>query len=209
MNLDTVTLWETAQDVPTFERLCYESYKKHGNSKYGNYEIVGNIDVPDFDWDSLVDHQRSVARIKDENDLKAEVARKYQSVGYTTDNSDLHCISDSNFPNIFEEFARSQGITKYFYRIQVQHPGQMVPDHIDSLRSWSLRDPETAKQKTHNELKRYLVQCSEPETGHFFTIGNQPVVWNKGDVIKFDNRIPHATANAGFNNKVLALIEGF
>lgn len=209
MNLDTVTLWDTAQDVAEYERLCYEQYKEHGTSKYGSYSIVGHIDIPqDYDWDSLVDHNRSLARIKDEKDLKAAVARRYQAAGYTTDNADLHCISDENFPNIFQDFADNVGLTNWYYRIQVQRPGQMVPDHIDSMRSWSLKWPELAKQKTHKDVPRYLVLCSEPETGHFFTVGTEPVVWKRGDVITFDHRIPHATANAGFNNKVIALLEG-
>lgn len=209
MNLDTVTLWDTAQNAAEYEQLCYQEYQEFGMSKRGSYKIVGNINIPDeYDWDNLVDHNRSLARIKDEKDLKAEVARRYQRAGYTTDNADLHCISDKNFPNIFQDFADSVGLTNWYYRIQVQRPGQMVPDHIDSMRSWSIQWPELAKQKTHSDVPRYLVLLSKPETGHFFTVGTEPVIWEQGDVITFDHRIPHATANAGFNNKVIGLLEG-
>ena len=208
MNLDTVTLWDTAQNVDAYEDECFRVLAENPITKNG-YKKIGTLNIPDeYDWYNMIDHYRSLARSKGPDDLKAGTARRYQSYGYTTENADLDCISDENFPNIFQEFADSQGLTNWYYCIQVQRPGMMVPNHVDSMRSWSLKFPDLAKKMTHKQVPRFLIFLTEQETGHFFTVGSEPVTWNKGDIITFEHFTPHATANAGFRPKVVALIEG-
>jgi len=212
MNLDTVTLWETAHNVLEYEQLCYEDFKKNGTSRYGSYKIVGNIDIPfnysDEEWDSLVDTNRGLVKTSGDNDLKSGSVDRFKRAGYNETNALMPTIMDTEFSTHFQDFVKDAGLRHWYSRIHVQRPGQMVPSHVDTMRTWSLMFPEIAKTKTHSEVPRFLVLLSDWEVGHFFSVGDQPVIWKKGDIMTCDHRMPHATANAGFSNKIIALIEG-
>ena len=84
----------------------------------------------------------------------------------------------------------------------------MFPAHVDSLRSWAIEFEASAKTHTHRQIKRFQIFLYDQEVGHFMSVGNTPLVWKKGDVVQFDHRIPHATANSGFTPKALAVLEG-
>jgi hypothetical protein len=206
MNLDTITLWETIEHSSEYETACFERYKQ--NPKLGDYKVIDNLDLGNYNWLDMIDHTRSLARSKGSQDLKNAIAEKYQSIGYNDDNSRMACISDTGFPNIFEDFARRAGLHHWWYRIQVQEVGKTFPAHVDSLRSWSLEFPEAAKTNTHLDVKRFQIFGTDQEVGHFMSVGSAQLSWRAGDVIQFDHRIPHAAANSGFTPKVLAVIEG-
>lgn len=206
MNLDTVTLWETLENSAEYEQTCFERYNKNPN--LGGYTIVDKLDLGKHNWLDMIDHIRSLANSKGEHDYKNTIAEKYQSVGYNNDNSRMSCISDNGFPNIFEDLARCAGLSHWWYRIQVQEVGKTFPAHVDSLRSWSLEFPDVAKTCTHLDIKRFQIFGADQEVGHFMSVGSTQLSWCAGDVVQFDHRIPHATANSGFSPKVIAVIEG-
>ena len=212
MDLDTVTLWETVHNITKFEKLCYEDYKKNGTSKYRSYSIVGNIDIPfnytDEEWNLLVDDDRGLVKSTGKNEFKKEQSARYKEAGYNDENTRLPAIMDTKFSTIFQEFADKMGLKHWYSKIHVQKPGQMVPNHVDTMRSWTLKFPDLAKIKTHSEVPRFLILLSDWNVGHFFSVGDRSVIWKKGDILTCDHRMPHATANAGFSNKIIALIEG-
>jgi len=205
MNLDTVSVWEAVNHSSEYETACFQRYAEHPT---GGYATVANIPVGDYNWEELIDHQRSLAKTTGKKDLKNAIAEKYQTLGFNEQNSSLDCVSDKNFPNIFEEFAASVGLKDWWYRIQIQQPGQVFPAHVDSLRSWAIEFEQAAKTHTHRQVKRFQIFLYDQEVGHFMSVGNTPLTWRKGDVVQFDHRIPHATANSGFTPKALAVLEG-
>jgi len=206
MNLDTITLWETIERAAEYEQACFERFNK--NPKLGGYQTVNQLDLGKHDWLKMIDKTLSLARTKGTADHKNAIALKYQNVGYNDENSSMACISDASFPNMFKDIAENAGLSHWWYRIQAQEVGKTFPAHVDSLRSWSLKFPDVAKTHTHLDVKRFQIFGSDQEVGHFMSVGSAQLSWKAGDVVQFDHRVPHATANSGFTPKVIVVIEG-
>jgi hypothetical protein len=107
---------------------------------------------------------------------------------------------------IRHELAEYLGLVEdtLLMRIQVQAPGEMIALHLDPLKT-KLFGAED------EEILRYAWFLEDQAPGQIWIMGetNQPVFWRSGDLVYFDNtKLPHATANVGYNDRYVMIITG-
>ena len=101
-----------------------------------------------------------------------------------------------------QRIADSFGLDNTMARLHVQWPGQVWNLHLDKLEKWMPEDPD--------RVKRYFVQLTDWQQGHYWNFGNYVWQnWRAGDCVTFDwQNVPHATANAGHTPRVTLQVTG-
>lgn len=94
-------------------------------------------------------------------------------------------------------------------RIHRQMPGMVAPVHIDTFCSHPVM--EEHPEKDVSLLRRFLIQLTDWDWGHFWDFGNNHWShWKAGDVVYFESRdIPHCTANSGMTPRVTMVVTGW
>jgi len=94
--------------------------------------------------------------------------------------------------------------------LQVQHPGNIVPVHVDRNRTILSKIISDDDRQTleYSNLKRYIYFVEDQQLGQFFQIGNTQLSWKAGDLYEFHHFIPHATANASLHPRSIITIDG-
>ena len=102
-------------------------------------------------------------------------------------------------------------IEDLYCRYQIQHPGNIVLEHVDTNRPFSTKLVETGidKQVKVKNIKKYLVFLEDWAHGQVIMTGRHAYTdWRKGDVISFPWFMPHSTANAGLKPRPILFITG-
>ena len=105
---------------------------------------------------------------------------------------------------IRHELAEYLGLEKdtLLMRIQVQAPGEMIALHLDPLKT-KLFGAED------EQILRYAWFLEDQHPGEVWLMDNAAIYWKAGDLVYFDNtRLPHATANLGYNDRYVMIITG-
>lgn len=94
--------------------------------------------------------------------------------------------------------------------LQVQHPGNIVPVHIDRNRTilGKIISDKDRQTLDYSNLKRYIYFIQDQQLGQFFQIGKTQLSWTAGDLYEFYHYIPHATANASLHSRSILTIDG-
>jgi hypothetical protein len=101
-----------------------------------------------------------------------------------------------------QKIADSFELDNTMARLHVQWPGQVWNLHLDKLEKWMPADP--------SRVKRYFVQLTDWQPGHYWSFGNYVWQgWRAGDTVTFDwQNVPHSTANAGHTPRATLQITG-
>ncbi len=101
-----------------------------------------------------------------------------------------------------QKIANSFELENTMARLHVQWPGQVWNLHLDKLEKWMPADPD--------RVRRYFVQLTDWQQGHFWNFGNYTWQhWRAGDAVTFDwQNVPHSTANAGHTPRVTLQVTG-
>lgn len=101
-----------------------------------------------------------------------------------------------------QKIADSFELENTMARLHVQWPGQVWNLHLDKLEKWMPADP--------SRVRRYFVQLTDWQQGHFWNFGNYNWQhWRAGDAVTFDwLNVPHSTANAGLTPRVTLQVTG-
>jgi hypothetical protein len=101
-----------------------------------------------------------------------------------------------------QKIADSFELKNTMARLHVQWPGQVWNLHLDKLEKWMPEDPSL--------VRRYFVQLTDWQPGHFWSFGNYTwQSWRAGDAVTFDwLNVPHSTANAGLTPRITLQITG-
>lgn len=90
--------------------------------------------------------------------------------------------------------------------VHLQTPGQMFQWHLDRPKN---RDTRTDAATYEPNYSRYIMFVHDQQPGQFFQMGNTNISWRAGDIFTWNARdIPHASANAGFDDRWAVLING-
>ncbi|GAB4018598.1 MAG: hypothetical protein Fur0010_19870 [Bdellovibrio sp.] len=114
-----------------------------------------------------------------------------------------------NVPEIFVKMAEQLHLYKPDIRIHRQMPGMVAPIHADAYCSHPDIDCDPSKHV--GEMRRFIIQLTDWDWGHFWNFGNTPwVQWKAGDVVYFESRdVVHCTANAGKEPRVTMIVTGW
>jgi hypothetical protein len=94
-------------------------------------------------------------------------------------------------------------------RIHRQRPGMVAPIHIDTYCSHPAMEKDPSLDVSL--LRRFVIQLTPWDWGHFWQFGNQSWThWEAGDVAYFESRdVLHCTANAGKTDRVTMIVTGW
>lgn len=94
-------------------------------------------------------------------------------------------------------------------RIHRQMPGMVAPIHVDTFCSHPAMDKDPTLDVSL--MRRFVIQLTDWEWGHFWHFGNKPwCQWKAGDVVYFESRdILHSTANAGKSPRLTMIVTGW
>jgi hypothetical protein len=112
-------------------------------------------------------------------------------------------------PTIFSKVADQLCLKYPDIRIHRQRPGQVAPIHADAYCSHPAIDKDPSLNVS--DMRRFIVQLSDWDWGHFWCFGNNPwVQWKAGDIVYFESRdIVHCTANAGKTPRYSLIVTGW
>ena len=94
-------------------------------------------------------------------------------------------------------------------RVHQQMPGQVAPIHVDTFCSHPAMDQDPTLDVS--ELRRFVIQLTDWDWGHFWAFGNNTwSQWKAGDVVYFESRdVIHCTANAGKEPRLTMTVTGW
>lgn len=141
------------------------------------------------------------------NDPLQRKSEEYDQEEYDLDRIGMprdYVVSNLNYeltPEL-QRIADSFELDNAMARLHVQWPGQVWNLHLDKLEKWMPADPA--------RVRRYFVQLTDWQQGHFWSFGNYTWQnWHAGDVVTFDwENVPHSTANAGLTPRVTLQVTG-
>lgn len=144
-----------------------------------------------------------------ENLVYAKTLELWNQHGYTAENLGNHgevfLHLNKEMQSLFNDLATVLQIKNPQGKITIQPPGSSFPLHVDAF----LEQYSKKYDVKENSVRRYCIFLTDWEIGHFFGIGKKTLnTWKTGDVIHWENNMPHATSNAGLVNKVSLNITG-
>jgi hypothetical protein len=112
-------------------------------------------------------------------------------------------------PERFQKIAQQLQLKHADVRIHRQRPGMVGPIHIDTFCSHPAMEKDPSLDV--GLLRRFVIQLTPWDWGHFWQFGNQTWShWQPGDVAYFESRdVLHSTANAGKQARVTMIVTGW
>ena len=182
--------------------------EKQGNHKGEFAETVRHLVIPKLVLPEELIEDRTILR--DEENGKPrnwgtkKAWRDYMVLkGYNTENTKMYYVDHDNIDDNLLTALHTLPIKNPIFSVNIQPPGSVVPAHEDTWRIWRDKYPELAKEYTFEDTVFYIVFLTTQEIGHSFQCGPTNIKWRPGDVIQMPYYTKHATANAGFTNKVV------
>tara|TARA_Y100001970_G_scaffold88125_1_gene111232 strand:- start:4363 stop:4968 length:606 start_codon:yes stop_codon:yes gene_type:complete len=180
--------------------LVKEKQEAHTGA-WGHHE--GRLSPVKDDKHDLKVLDRTIMRDRDWGS-KTEWRDTMAKAGYHKGNTKLGMVEMNNLPpSLLEELHTRLKMKLPLFTMNIQPPGACVPAHEDTWYKWCDKYPDEMKNYTFADTRFFIIFLTEQETGHFFQMGNQSVHWQPGDIFSMPYYTNHATANAGFTNKIL------
>lgn len=114
-----------------------------------------------------------------------------------------------DLPEKFMRIADQLKLLHADVRVHRQMPGMVAPIHVDTFCSHPAMDKDPSLNV--DDLRRFVIQLTDWDWGHFWSFGNMPwQQWKAGDCVYFESRdVIHCTANAGKEPRVTMIVTGW
>ncbi len=200
LSLDKNTIADFHSNLMQYYSLVKEKQEAHTGA-WGHHE--GRLSPVKDDKHDLKVLDRTIMRDRDWGS-KTEWRDTMAKAGYHKGNTKLGMVEMNNLPpSLLEELHTRLKMKLPLFTMNIQPPGACVPAHEDTWYKWCDKYPDEMKNYTFADTRFFIIFLTEQETGHFFQMGNQSVHWQPGDIFSMPYYTNHATANAGFTNKIL------
>ena len=199
LDLYTNTIGDFHRNLMDYYHLAGERHSQH-SGEYVKY--VGNFPVPKFAISALNLKDRTILRDRDWGS-KEEWRDYMMAKGYNKSNTKLDMVESEDLPSDMHLVLKQFKIKLPNFTMNVQPPGSVVPAHEDTWYKWCDRYPNDMEKYTFEDTKFYIWFLTDKEVGHSFQAGSTDIDWKKGDLVEMPYYCKHATANAGFNDKML------
>ena len=200
LSLDKNTIADFHSNLMQYYSLVKEKQEAHTGA-WGHHE--GRLSPVKDDKHDLKVLDRTIMRDRDWGS-KTEWRDTMAKAGYHKGNTKLGMVEMNNLPpSLLEELHTRLKMKLPLFTMNIQPPGACVPAHEDTWYKWCDKHPDEMKNYTFADTRFFIIFLTEQETGHFFQMGNQSVHWQPGDIFSMPYYTNHATANAGFTNKIL------
>ena len=199
LDLHENTINEFHNDLMVYYDMAQREQDKH----QGTFaETVTTLSIPELVLVNEKIEDRTILRDR-EWGTKTEWRDYMLSKGYNKQNTKMDYVDHDNLPMELHDILNTLPIKHPVFSLNIQPPGSTVPAHEDTWRIWYDKHPEQAKKYTFEDTVFFIVFLTAQEIGHSFQCGTTNIKWGAGDVIKIPYYCKHATANAGFTNKIL------
>ena len=181
----------------------YELVKdKQKQNKGSMAKAITTLKIPNTVFHEEKIEDRTILRDRDWGS-KADWRDYMMSKGYNKENTKMDYVDHDNIPKELLDILATLPIKCPVFSVNIQPPGSVVPAHEDTWRIWYDKYPDESKNYTFEDTVFYIVFLTPQEIGHSFYCGTTNIKWGIGDVISMPYYCKHATANAGFNKKLL------
>jgi len=199
LDLHQNTISEFHNDLMVYYDLAQRKQDTHRGELA---ESVTTLSIPELVLKKGQREDRTILRDR-EWGTKAKWRDYMLSKGYNKHNTKMNYMDHDTLPSELHDVLNTLPIKYPVFSINIQPPGSVVPAHEDTWRIWYDKHPEQAKKYTFEDTVFFIVFLTAQEIGHSFQCGTTNIKWGAGDVIKMPYYCKHATANAGFTNKIL------
>lgn len=199
LDLHQNTISEFHNDLMVYYDLAQRKQDTHRGELA---ESVTTLSIPELVLKKGQREDRTILRDR-EWGTKAKWRDYMLSKGYNKHNTKMDYMDHDTLPSELHDVLNTLPIKYPVFSINIQPPGSVVPAHEDTWRIWYDKHPEQAKKYTFEDTVFFIVFLTAQEIGHSFQCGTTNIKWGAGDVIKMPYYCKHATANAGFTNKML------
>tara|TARA_B100000780_G_scaffold222392_1_gene161488 strand:- start:979 stop:1617 length:639 start_codon:yes stop_codon:yes gene_type:complete len=199
LDLHQNTISEFHNDLMVYYDLAQRKQDTHRGELA---ESVTTLSIPELVLKKGQREDRTILRDR-EWGTKAKWRDYMLSKGYNKHNTKMNYMDHDTLPSELHDVLNTLPIKYPVFSINIQPPGSVVPAHEDTWRIWYDKHPEQAKKYTFEDTVFFIVFLTAQEIGHSFQCGTTNIKWGAGDVIKMPYYCKHATANAGFTDKIL------
>ena len=199
LDLHQNTISEFHNDLMVYYDLAQRKQDTHRGELA---ESVTTLSIPELVLKKGQREDRTILRDR-EWGTKAKWRDHMLSKGYNKHNTKMDYMDHDTLPSELHDVLNTLPIKYPVFSINIQPPGSVVPAHEDTWRIWYDKHPEQAKKYTFEDTVFFIVFLTPQEIGHSFQCGTTNIKWGAGDVIKMPYYCKHATANAGFTDKIL------
>ena len=199
LDLHQNTISEFHNDLMVYYDLAQRKQDTHRGELA---ESVTTLSIPRLVLKKGQREDRTILRDR-EWGTKAKWRDHMLSKGYNKHNTKMDYMDHDTLPSELHDVLNTLPIKYPVFSINIQPPGSVVPAHEDTWRIWYDKHPEQAKKYTFEDTVFFIVFLTAQEIGHSFQCGTTNIKWGAGDVIKIPYYCKHATANAGFTDKIL------
>jgi len=199
LDLHQNTISEFHNDLMVYYDLAQRKQDTHRGELA---ESVTTLSIPELVLKKGQREDRTILRDR-EWGTKAKWRDYMLSKGYNKHNTKMNYMDHDTLPSELHDVLNTLPIKYPVFSINIQPPGSVVPAHEDTWRIWRDKHPEQAKRHTFEDTVFFIVFLTAQEIGHSFQCGTTNIKWGAGDVIKMPYYCKHATANAGFTDKIL------
>ena len=208
LDLHTNTIDEFHNNLMMYYDLVKEKQKQNKDLGVGGVVNIRRLILPEITLPEEFIEDRTILRDKENGKprnwgTKREWRDYMVSKGYNTENTKMYYVDHDNIEDDLLTALNTLPIKYPVFSVNIQPPGSVVPAHEDTWRIWRDKYPEEAKRHTFDDTVFFIVFLTPQETGHSFQCGLTNIRWGAGDVIGMPYYTKHATANAGFTNKIL------
>tara|TARA_B100001175_G_C19273772_1_gene525428 strand:- start:65 stop:700 length:636 start_codon:yes stop_codon:yes gene_type:complete len=203
MHLSENTISEFHDNLMVYYDLAQKKQQEHSGPLV---KTITKLAIPDFDIKATQD--RTILRDYENGNprdwgTKREWRDYMVSKGYNIENTKMLYVDHDDLPKTLLECLQTLPVRYPVFSLNIQPPGSVVPAHEDTWRIWYDKYPGEAKRFTFDDTVFYIAFLSVQEIGHSFMCGNKNIHWTVGDVVEMPYYCKHATANAGFTDKIL------
>ena len=206
-DFDNIPWTELITKDNSFEQIAYELHRQYAQTHDLDYSYVKNISVDSDYFQTLDTQSTNPLRYQTgafQKDYPKEVLDIYK------DHRLVVALPDYESAAIVK-LKQDLDIEDLYCRYQIQHPGNIVVEHVDLNRVFSTKLVETGIDKLVKvkNIKKYIVFLEDWAHGQVIMAGRHAYTdWRKGDVISFPWFMPHSTANAGLKPRPILFITG-
>ena len=205
--IETNTISEVAKDFDVFVEHCNNKINQPGHAFYRNIKSNNRFaEIKKVVAKQILEDAYFVKTYEESSHNQYQ--KKYLDYGYGKHNTKMLRKEVADNP-VIADFTKNYLMLKHArVKINSQPPGHFFPSHIDFLAGWSKHYPDLAKKYRYPQFKRYLLFLEPKANGHFYSINNQYIDYEEGDIIEQYYYAWHATGNGDTINKTLIAFEG-
>lgn len=205
-------LWKPLiKNYQEWEHFCNSAYQQHKDLNLPDVVSMGSLPIPEHLIDITEKESLFFNRNqnKDSPDYDPVIAQSQRTLSGNQPNEKITTAFYSEDTALTQYVMQQLNLRVATVNINEQWPGNTISHHIDLGRSFMFKSKINTDTITNWDVKNFAIFLSDSSPGQVFMWGDTAVCkWKKHDVFFWPWYMPHATANASFTKRRVAIVNG-